>query len=93
LEEHYQSHQGHDKFIKEKKFHLGYWVLLFHSYFNMLGGSFALDVLAPYEIDILYTYGIINLHTINEDRMPLMVNSHKLRLYQNPLSIDVFLEI
>jgi hypothetical protein len=47
--------------------------------------------MGPYEIDIVYDNGSINIHTINEAKTPLMENGHRLRLYQNPNSKEEFI--
>jgi hypothetical protein len=55
-------------------------------------GKFHTRWLGPYEIDIVYENGAIKLHTIDEERTPLMENGHRLRLYHRPLSKESFLK-
>jgi hypothetical protein len=57
---------------------------------NISEGSFHTRWLRPYEIDIVYDNGAIKLHTIDNERNPLMENGHRLRLYHKPLSKESF---
>jgi hypothetical protein len=88
----HQRAQWHDKFIKKKKFKVGDWALLFDSKFKYFRGKFHTRWLGPYEIDIVYDNGAIKLHTIDDERTPLMENGHMLRLYHRPLSKEAFLK-
>jgi hypothetical protein len=87
----HQRAQWHDKFIKKNKFKAGDWDLLFNSRFKEFRGKFCTSWLGPYEIDTIYDSKAIKLRTIDADRIPLMANGHKLRLYHKPLSKESFL--
>jgi hypothetical protein len=48
--------------------------------------------MGPYEIDIVYPNGSVKIHTIDENKTPLLVNGHRLRLYRKPLSKEEFVK-
>ena len=81
----HQRDKWHDKFIKKNKFKAGDWELLFDSRFKDFRGKFCTRWIGPYDIDTVYNSGAIKLQTIYEDKIPLMANGHRLRLYQYPL--------
>jgi len=86
----HQRAQWNDKFIKKKKFKVGDWALLFDSRFKDFRGKFHIWWIGPYEIDIVYDTGAIKLHTIGNERTPLMENGHGLQLHHKPLSKETF---
>ena len=45
-----QRKQWHDKFIKQKQFNVGYWALLFDSWFKKFKGKLTTRWLGPYEV-------------------------------------------
>jgi hypothetical protein len=47
--------------------------------------------MGPYEIDTIYGNGSIRIKTIDEKQTPLLVNGHRLRVYNKPLSKEEFL--
>jgi hypothetical protein len=47
--------------------------------------------MGPYEIDTIYDNGSIKIKTIDEQQTPLLVNGHRLRIYNKPLSKEEFL--
>ena len=47
--------------------------------------------LGPYQVDRVFDNGTVRLVTIDEDRMPLFSNGHRLRLYPKPISRDAFI--
>jgi hypothetical protein len=42
--------------------------------------------MGPYEIDTIYDNGSIRIKTIDEQQAPLLVNGHRLLVYNKPLS-------
>jgi hypothetical protein len=47
--------------------------------------------MGPYEIDTIYDNGSITIKIIDEQQTPLLVNGHRLRVYNKPLSKEEFL--
>ena len=47
--------------------------------------------MGPYEIDTVYDNGSIKIKKIDEQQTPLLVNGHRLRVYNKPLSKEEFL--
>jgi hypothetical protein len=47
--------------------------------------------MGPYKIDTVYDNGSIRINTIDEQKMPLLVNGHRLRIYNKPPSKEEFL--
>lgn len=71
----------HDKYIKERKFQLGDWALLFDSKFKNFQGKFQTHWLGPYEVENVFDNGAVRIRTIDEEKTPLLVNGHQLKLY------------
>jgi hypothetical protein len=86
----HQRARWHDNFIKKNKFKARDWALLFDSRFKDFKGKFCTRWLGPYEIDTVYDSGAIKLCTIDEDKIPLMANGHRLHLYHRPISKESF---
>jgi hypothetical protein len=59
--------------------------------FKDFRGKFHTRWLGPCNIDIVYENRAIKLHTVDNERTPLMENGHKLRLYHKHLSKEAFL--
>eukprot|EP00253_Pinus_taeda_P025248 PITA_25248 len=89
----YQRVKWHDKYIKEKKFQEGDWALLFDSKFKDFKGKFQTHWLGPYEIDKVFSNGVVRIKTIDEYQTPLIVNGHRLKIYHKPLSKEEFVKI
>jgi len=77
-----QRSQWHDKNIKNKQFQKGNWALLYDSRFKEFQGKLRTRWLGPYEVDKVFPNGTVRLLTINDSRTPLLVNGHRLCLYQ-----------
>eukprot|EP00253_Pinus_taeda_P025481 PITA_25481 len=71
-----QRLRWHDKYIKERKFHLGDWALLFDSKFKNFQGKFQTHWLGPYEVENVFDNGAVRISTIDEEKNPLLVNGH-----------------
>jgi hypothetical protein len=80
----------HDKTIKHKQFQKGSWALLYDSLFKEFQGKLRTRWLGPYEVDTVFPNGIVRLLTIDESKTLLLVNGHRLRLYQRPISKEYF---
>jgi hypothetical protein len=85
-----QRSQWHDKNIKNKQFQKGDWALLYDSRFKEFQGKLRTRWLGPYEVDTIFPNGTVRLLTIDDSRTPLLVNGHRLRVYQKPVSREDF---
>jgi hypothetical protein len=85
-----QRLQWHDKNIKNKQFQKGNWALLYDSRFKEFQGKLRTRWLGPYKVDTVFPNGIVRLLTIDDSRTLLLVNGHRLRLYQQPISKEDF---
>jgi hypothetical protein len=86
-----QRKRWHDKFIRKKQFKLGDWALLFYSKFKNFKGNISTHWLGPYEIEMVFENGSVQIKTIDEDQVSFLVNGHRLRLYHKPMSKDEFI--
>jgi hypothetical protein len=64
---------------------------LYDSKFKNLKGKLTTRWMGPYEIDTIYDNGSIRINTIDEQQTPLLVNVHRLQVYNKPLSKEEFL--
>ena len=88
-----QKHRSnwHDRFIKNKVFYEGDWVLLYDSRFKRdFKGKLHTRWLGPYLVDRVFDNGTVHLVTIDENRAPLFANGHRLQLYHKPILKDTF---
>jgi hypothetical protein len=85
-----QRSKWHDKNIKNKQFQKGNWALLYDSRFKEFQGKLRTRWLGPYEVDTVFPNGTVRLLTIDDSKTPLLVNGHRLRLYQCPISKEDF---
>ena len=79
-----QRAKWHDIYIKKKKFKEGYWGLLYDSKFNNFKGKFNTHWLGPNEIEKIFDNGSVWIKTIDDGNVTLLVNGHKLKIYQKP---------
>ena len=85
-----QRMKWHDKIIKHKQFQKGNWALLYDSRFENFQGKLRTRWLGPYEVEDVFPNGTVRLVTIDDAKTPLLVNGHRLRLYQRPVSKEDF---
>jgi hypothetical protein len=85
-----QRSKWHDKTIKNKQFQKGNWALLYDSRFKEFQGKLRTRWLGPYEVDTVFPNGTVRLLTIDDSKTLLLVNGHRLRLYQRPISKEDF---
>jgi hypothetical protein len=85
-----QRTKWHDKIIKHKQFQKGNWALLYDSQFKEFQGKLRTRWLGPYEVDIVFPNGTVSLLTIDDSKTSLLVNGHRLCLYQCPISKEDF---
>ena len=88
-----QRFRWHDKYIKERKFYPGDWALLIDSKFKKIQGKFQTHWLGPYEVENVFDNGVVRIRTIDEERTPLLVNGHRLKIYQKLLTREEFVKI
>ncbi len=88
-----QRAKWHDKYIKEKKYQEGDWALLFDSKFKYFQGKLQTHWLGTYEIEEVFNNGAVRIRTIDERKIPLIVNGHQLKIYQKPISREEFIKI
>ena len=87
-----QKSNWHDRFIKKKVFYEGDWALLYDSIFKRyFKGKLRTRWLSPYLLDRVFDNGTVRLVTIDENRVPLFANGHRLRLYHKSISKDAFI--
>jgi len=67
--------------------------LLFDSKFKDFQGKFQTHWLGPYEIEKVFSNGVVRIKTIDEHQTPFIVNGHRLKIYRKPLSKKEFIKI
>lgn len=70
---------------------MGYWELLIDSKFKDFQAKLTTHWLGPYEIEDIYDNGSVKIKTIDEENISLLVNGHRLRLYNKPINKEDFL--
>eukprot|EP00253_Pinus_taeda_P006309 PITA_06309 len=85
-----QRMKWHEKIIKHKQFQKGNWALLYDSRFENFRGKLRTRWLGPYEVDAVFPNGMVRLLTIDDAKTPLLVNGHRLHIYQRPVSKEYF---
>ena len=88
-----QRAKWHDKFIREKKFQVEDWALLFDSKFKDFQRKFQTHWLGPYEIEEVFNNRAVRIRTIDGRKIPLLVNGHRLKIYHKPISREEFIKI
>ena len=63
---------------------------MFDSKFKDFQGKFQTHWLGPYEIEKVFENGAVKIRTIDEEKVSLLVNGHRLKVYYKPLSREVF---
>jgi hypothetical protein len=85
-----QRTKWHEKYLKKKKFQQGDWALLYESRFKKFKGKLTTRWMGPYKIDTIYDNASIRIKKIDEKQTPLLVNGHRLQVYNKPLSKEEF---
>lgn len=65
--------------------------MLYDSKFKYVKGKTIIRWLGPYLEEKCHENGSIQIRTIDEEGIPLLVNSHWLKLYRRPLSKEEFI--
>ena len=87
-----QHKQWHDAHIRNKQFNKGEWALLYDSHFRGNPRKLQTRWLGPYEIQHVFDNGAVQLITIDPVQFKLLVNGHRLRIYNKPQTKDDFLQ-
>ena len=90
---HDQRARWHGKYIKEKVFQPGDWALLHDSKLKHFKGKFSTRWLGPYEVDEVFDNGLVKIKTIDDHHISFVVNGHRLKIYQKPISKEEFIKI
>jgi len=72
----------HDRHIKEKQFQEGDWALLYDSRYKDFKGKPRTRWLEPYVVERCHDNGSVQIRTIDEEAIPLLVNGHQLKMYK-----------
>jgi hypothetical protein len=83
----------HEKKIKCRKFKECYWALLCDSRFKDFKGKLMTRWLGPYIIEKCYDNDLVQIITIDEEGVPLLVNGFILKTYNKPLTKQEFTTI
>lgn len=75
----------HDENIKEKQFQESFWALLYVSRYKYFKGKLGARWLGPYVVEICHDNGSVQIRTIDEEAIPLLVNGYRLKIYKRPL--------
>lgn len=66
----------HDKSTKDKQIQEGDWALLYGSRYKDFKGKLRTIWLGPYVIERCHDNGLVQIRTIDEEAIPLLVNGH-----------------
>lgn len=67
--------------------------MLYDCKFKHVKGKFSTRWLGPYEVEIIFDNGSIKIKAIDNDQTSFLVNGHILKVYDQPLSKEEFLQI
>ena len=87
-----QRMKWHDRYIKTNTFHKGDWAFLFDSKFKDFKAKFTTHLLGPYEIDEIFDNGAVRIKTIDQYSTSFIVNGHRLKVYNRPISKESFMK-
>ena len=65
--------------------------MLYDSRFKDFKGKLMTRWLGPYIVDKFFDNGAIQISTIYQEGIPLLVNGHRLKIYKKPLSKEEFI--
>ena len=65
--------------------------MLFDSQFKDFRGKLTTRWLGPYEVEQVFDNGSVRIRTIDDEKVSFLVNGHRLRLYQKPMSKGQFI--
>ena len=82
----------HDKMLMRKEFSIGQKVLLYNSRLKLFSGKLRSRWLSPYIVTQIFPYGVVQIVEPGTDRV-FTVNGHRLKLFQEKLSVDTIEEV
>jgi len=71
-------------------FQEGAYALLYDSRIKHFKGKLMTRWLGPYVIEKCHDNGVVQIRTIDEENIPLLVNGYRLKAYKKPLQKEVF---
>jgi hypothetical protein len=77
--------------IKNIKFKEGGWALLYDLRFKEFNGKMMTRWLGPYTIENCYDNGSVQIRTIDEEIIPLLVDGFRMKFYNNPMTREEFI--
>jgi len=80
----------HDKKFKNGKFKEGDWALLYDSIFKDFKVNIITMWLWPYIIEICHDNGSVQIRTMDEEGITLLVNGFRLKFYNKPMTRKEF---
>jgi len=66
--------------------------LLYDSRYKDFKGKLRTRRLGPYVVERCHDNGSMQIRTIDEEAIPLLVNGHRLKIYKRPLSKQEFID-
>ena len=48
-------------------------------------------MVGPYTVEKFFDNGVVQIRSINEERIPLLVKGHRIKIYKKPLSKEEFI--
>ena len=66
--------------------------MLYDSRYKDFKGKLRTRWLRPYVVERFHDNGSVQIRTIDEEAIPLLVNGHRLKMYKRPLSKQEFIE-
>ena len=82
----------HDKFIKQNKFNIRDWELLFNSRYKNFKGKLTTRVMGPYEVVTTFDNGSVEIKTIDDSQSSFVIIGHRLRVCHQPISRQDFMK-
>ena len=66
--------------------------MLYDSRYEDFKGKLRTRWLRPYVVERCHDNGLVQIKTIDEQEIPLLVNGHRLKIYKRPLSKQDFVD-
>ena len=66
--------------------------MLYDSRYKDFKGNLRTRWLRPYVVEGCHDNGLVQIRTIDEESIPLLVNGHRLKMYKRPLSKQEFID-
>eukprot|EP00253_Pinus_taeda_P023178 PITA_23178 len=82
----------HDRNHNEKQFQSGDWVLLYDPRHKDFKGKLRTTWLGPYTVEKCNDNDSVLIKTLDEEAISMLVNGHRLKIYNKPLSRQEFIK-